>query len=504
MKKQAISLLLAALMLASPAVLASCSENEVNNETEPAQTDTQLQPQSVEEAETEPEEDMDSRQSIPDDLPDVKYDGEKFMVLTEAYLAGFDYTTEILAEDLTGDNLNDAVYNRNVLIEDRFDVKFGVETASNAYKEIVSLEEAGGGEYQLVGIQDHEAQVPIKAHVLLNWAEMPYVNLEKPWHNQLSNDEATVNGKLFAIASDLSISALIYTYATYCNTTLSADYGYEAEDFYSFVKEGTWTIDKVIALTDEMYIDANGNGELDKNDRFGYGYCVVNPADVWATAFGERSFVIDEEGQLMFPFSTQKYADMLGKLIDWHYNNGTTGFYKMNGQYSEETEFLNGTVVMAPLRFLASFNALREMDDTYIILPYPKWDEAQTGYFTNADDKFSLFGVPISMDGNKEFIGTIYEALCAESYKTVYPIYYDTALKGRYSSDPTTAEMVDLIMAGRAFDFGSQFGVTYYYKVRDLINDNNPNTASAFASSEKAANLGVKYFFKTGYDYILD
>ena len=83
----------------------------------------------------------------------------------------------------------------------------------------------------------------------------------------------------------------------------------------------------------------------------------------------------------------------------------------------------------------------------------------------------------------------VYEALCAESYKKVYPEYYDTALKGKYSSERETAEMVDLIMAGRAFDVAFEFGGTLNdlpYLFRKQIQSGSPNIASKYKSIEKA------------------
>ena len=49
------------------------------------------------------------------------------------------------------------------------------------------------------------------------WTDIPYVNLEQPWHNKLANDGATINGKLFTICSDLSVSSMTYTYAIFFN-----------------------------------------------------------------------------------------------------------------------------------------------------------------------------------------------------------------------------------------------------------------------------------------------
>ena len=114
------------------------------------------------------------------------------------------------------------------------------------------------------------------------------------------------------------------------------------------------------------------------------------------------------------------------------------------------------------------------MQDSYGMLPNPKWDEAQERYLTNAYDQFSVFGVPLSVPtGDLEFVGTIYECLNAESYKTVYPAYYDVALKGKYSEDADTANMVDIIMEGRLFDFSFQFGESNFNRIpywfRDLL-----------------------------------
>ena len=89
---------------------------------------------------------------------------------------------------------------------------------------------------------------------------------------------------------------------------------------------------------------------------------------------------------------------------------------------------------------------------------------------------------------NMEFIGTMFEALCAESYKKVYPAYYDIALKGKYSSDAGTAEMVDLIMTGRKFDFSFQFGESVFqflpYLVRNMMRDKTTDLVSRYDSIE--------------------
>ena len=138
------------------------------------------------------------------------------------------------------------------------------------------------------------------------------------------------------------------------------------------------------------------------------------------------------------------------------------------------------------------------MEDNYSILPYPKWDTAQEIYFTNADDKFQVFSIPTTAP-DPEYIGTIFEAMSAESYRSVYPTYYDVALKGKYSSDPTTAEMIDLIMSGRKFEFSFQFGKDHFlrmpYLFRDLLLTPSLKIASKWATVEKHVNKTRDKFY---------
>ena len=132
------------------------------------------------------------------------------------------------------------------------------------------------------------------------------------------------------------------------------------------------------------------------------------------------------------------------------------------------------------------------MEDKYGILPLPKFDENQEGYHTNAWDQFSVFGIPLTIaDADKDMTGIIFEALCAESYKTVFPAYYDQALKSRYSAEPATAEIIDLIMAGRKLEFTFQFGEqlsSLPYLFRQMLGSNSTDIASTYKTRQKALN----------------
>lgn len=468
---------LAALMLLSTA---ACSDTPGDNST----GDTTAASSDTVSSETQSEmNDLDRRAAIDDGLPEKNFNGQEFRVLTSE-----EYEYEIKSEEMTGEVTNDAVYDRNVRIEDRFNCKITTVLNSAPYNEVKLTVSSGDDAYEIAGHYEYKAYVPISAGCYLNWNEIPHIDQSKPWWSTDSNAGSTINGKLFCIVGDLSISALKYTYAFFFNMPLLESYGYDSSTMYSTVREGKWTLDKLNSMVNEIYEDKNGNGEKDVGDTFSYGYWGYHGTDVWVTAMGEKITTYDKEAnEIKVTLGTEKVYSALEKLINIVFNS--KGGIRFKDETTGKGEFINGNVCLMPLLVNDCYGALRDMQDTYGILPFPKYDENQTNYYTNSMDQHTVFGIPKTVrEENYEFLGIVMEALNAESYKTVYPAYYDTALKGKYSADPETAEMVDLIMAGRVYEFSFQFGEfcsNLPYMFRYQLYDGNPDLASKLASSSK-------------------
>jgi len=87
-----------------------------------------------------------------------------------------------------------------------------------------------------------------------------------------------------------------------------------------------------------------------------------------------------------------------------------------------------------------------------------------------------------------DFIGIMTEALCAETYKSVLPAYYDVCLKTRYSSSPEDAEMIELCVNSRIFDFGYVYdnweGAAFLFQ--ELLELDESELSSYYASQSKA------------------
>ena len=146
-------------------------------------------------------------------------------------------------------------------------------------------------------------------------------------------------------------------------------------------------------------------------------------------------------------------------------------------------------ILFTPLRIMHT-DQIREMESNYGLIPLPKWDEAQSNYYTFVHDQYSIGGIPVSVQ-DPSMTSAVMEALAAESYRYVTPAYYDVVLNGKYLRDADSSEMLELAMAGVKIDFGwihtySLSSVSQGLLREILYNSKSDNFSSAYNSRKKA------------------
>ena len=123
------------------------------------------------------------------------------------------------------------------------------------------------------------------------------------------------------------------------------------------------------------------------------------------------------------------------------------------------------------------------MEDSYGVLPYPKYDEAQENYYTSSRSTHNAFLMPVTCP-EPEMAAAVLEALSASNYTKVLPNYFELALKTKYSADSETSEIFDIIHDSMVLDFG----YTYDNAVGNPVGvfNNVLNNINAFSSTVKA------------------
>ena len=140
---------------------------------------------------------------------------------------------------------------------------------------------------------------------------------------------------------------------------------------------------------------------------------------------------------------------------------------------------------------------LREMEDDYGVLPYPKLDEEQEDYYTHLLGRTGTFFLPKTLTDDKAgMVGHVVEVLSAYSYQHLRPAIYDVTLTNKGIRDDESLEMLTMIMDRRTYDFSMfvEDGYAFPYApgvcYRNLIAVNNNNITSYY---EKNLTKAEKY-----------
>ncbi len=444
------------------------------------------------------------RLSVDDDLPDVTFGGSSFR-----FTVNPDERFELVSDDYTAEGTSAAVYERNQKIENRFDVKITADVSSAIQGEwesqwvIQQLFLTNDYQYEVCDMwQRMSLELPGNYAAFYNWMEVPHINWDKPWWNKESNDGATFNNKMWTVTGSLSLTSLMYTYVLGYNADLMENYGIDTDALVQTVFDGKWTLDKMIETASAVYAD-NGDGIPSVGDTYGFGSVPAERTVPWVTAFGAESLVAsDDDTKIVSVLGSERVYNALEKMVNLTWANKAST--ATCADVVPMNEFVNGNVGMIVTQLKSCYSSFADLPFEYGLLPLPKYDEVQEGYYTEPYHDFSVFAIAANIPEDKlEMVGVIMEALNAESWKTVYPAYYDEALKGRYSTDETMAEMIDLIVDGVKFDFAQQCAIWLRCKVPFLfdycIRDNNTDLASVLAEGQ--SNLDEMLpFIRTFYD----
>ena len=469
--------------------IVSCgdSNNPANND-ENVNNDKDIPNNSIQETPVE-----EGRASIADGVPsDLKFNGQIFNILSRnETIEELVYGIEMGVEEEIGEIVNDTIYRRNKSIEDRFDITindikmpgiWGAEgTFNNAIKKSVK---AGDNAYDLIAGYAYFITPLAADGNFTNWRNISYIDPDAPWWSSDLADKMTLDGKLYFMSGDLSLSMTAQMMCMFFNKRLQQNYN--VEDIYQTVLDGKWTYDRFYNVYKDIYTDVNGNGAKDKEDI--YGLATLYGGNFCDQMFVSQNQPMTQKGGDGYPYltlnsqKTTKITENMMALLFEH-----PGVYSVPEASESETlgMFKNGQALFT-MGYMYNTQFFRDMKDDFGILPYPKFDEAQDSYMGLIQDAYSLFCVPATSD-RIDFVGAVTEALAAESYRYVTPAYYETAMKIKYSRDDMTSQMLDIIRDGARFDFAfvnSNSINNIIHIFRELSNKKSTDFVSLYEKNE--------------------
>lgn len=501
--KKLLAILLAMLMLVSCFTLFACDNgNSGNNNVDPntPSEDTPDEPT---------EEDM--KVTLSDATLDIPANAKEICNNTTFTIFaplpnGVD---RFIAEEPNGTPVVDAIYNRNLAVMDELGITIA-GTMMNHYTNdqaqgIIDDKISGTHSFDVAAIHTTSACAAlIMADAALSFDYLTYCDLSKPWWNQGLQEAASIFGQNFFATG--SICKDIYTYPSCLLFNKDLAEENDLPDLYELVRNGEWTIDKLIEVTKNFSQDLDGDGLVslpgDLVAITSDDYAFMN---FWYGAFRQSTVEKGENEQPTIVADSARMTTVIEKL-NTLFNTGRRGhIYPMKERYKGDpyiTAFAEGRVLF----YVGSLNSatwIREYDINFGIIPLPKLDSNQEKYGAWMDPWHLTLTVPAD-HREPEKCSIILETLAYHSYHKVYPAVVEQTIFGTGTRDTESLEMIqEYIYPNTFFDFGYLFdsnGIGYSHLIKELVPYNSTDIAS-FIAGRRAT---VETHFADLYDKMLE
>ena len=491
-----LSLILAALLLASSFTACSESKNTAETTGTPQSADVTAETEETTVSEeSAPEEIVNTRLNIPDTLPaDLSYDGQ---TVTIYYSNSRNRTGTIEgAEELTGEVVTDAVIECNHWVADRLDVdlQFYAENTGNwdtIAALVGNLIMANDDTFDIyIGEQFGMAQNVTKGYYR-NTLELKYLDFDQPWWNTtyMENLQFTRDNRMFLLG-EFTLSGLGDLFTHYFNKNIYQNNFGNPDDLYNLVLDGKWTIDKMSELAEAAYVDANGNGEVDPDDQLGYvANQTFSTVDPFMYSAGIPYTSIGEDGLVTINLNQERAYALTEKTVNLFHQKGT---------YTQTTTLFQEGKALFLNSSLRDSSKLRDMTDNFGFLPTPKLDEEQDSYYSLVGDCAFISVIPVTC-ADADRAAAVLEALNAQTYRTVSPAWYEVNLKLKYSRDIISSDIIDLIHDSIYSSFLYAYAPLLNYAgqiMRELVTNNETQYASKVKSMEKPLMKKLSILYK--------
>lgn len=454
--KKTLALLLAVLLTAS--FIVSCTQGTDTPDTpsQPSVSDAAENSDSTEAADDKPA-------RVSDKLTYTDYEGTSFTVYTSNIIAGVENSLTInYAPEQNGEVVNDALFNRDMFIKDKYNVDFKIEcdnTTSNVVNFLTKNIVAGDDVYQMI-LQD-QATVAKGLSMAGNCYPLNMINTikldEEYWMPRL-NSAGKIGSSTYFTASAISPRLYGSAYISLFNREMAANLGLES--MYQIVNDGRWTFDKLCELSRVAVHDENGDGQIkgDGTDQVGImSDCFEMP--VLGAGF---HFIENRDGELRCCCEDEKLVSFMQKVAAFFTEEGI--FSSGHKGIDMDACINNGKTLFF---VVCSFclDEYRSLEYDYGILPSPKYDEKQEEYVEFSQPWVAMTPViPITVtDDRLEMSGELTNAMAAYGYDYIKAAAFENVICYKGARDEESAQIIDKIFQNITFELCSTLGFDQLY-----------------------------------------
>ena len=425
------------------------------------------------------------------ELPDMDFGGDEFKFIARGEASSYN-DRWIDTEEMDGEVVNDAVFERNRAAEEKFNCKITLQPEPEVNNVIVKAVMAGDTPYFAAWAMKNDIANGVQKHVYLDLNQLPHCDYYASYWDKNCVEELSIAGKLYMAASDISMSNLTAPRFLYFNKKIMSDYGLKSP--YDYVHDNEWTLDNFLPMVAAVSEDLNGDGVMDREDKFGMlTEDGAGNGNILYFLVGSniRSTTNDEDGIPQLSFFGEKTQTVIEKVAAVLKSKETCIEYNVcakgadYSQFNHLYEYCRSLFAAGHFMFVQNgcYESIQftDMADDYGVAPNPKYDSAQENYYHRTDPYNTLLCIPIT-NTDLERTGLLLEWLSWKSSKTVLPAFYETTVKLKRQRDETAMEMLDIVKNSIYYDIADIYGLG----ISDVIwtSYNKEDLASTYAKNE--------------------
>jgi len=390
-----------------------------------------------------------------DVLSTETFGGRTVVMIGESY----DQRPNFCLPEYTGATINDALYDRQLALEARYEVKIETlpqSSRGNVNTLVIKAVNADDDAYDLVFNSMIEgANVLMSSGLLAALSSQPHLDFSQPWWAPTMIKNFTVNGRIYIAVGGSSPSYYLSAVCALFNKQKAVDYGLPA--LYPLVLDGKWTIDRLGEAASMCLDDLNGDGRYDAAHDF---LPFVINSEAGRGAFVSAGGVLierDEQGQYYLDLASEKNLFILDKLRAVIGDRTTSTI--IDSSTGKIAPFVEEHAMFALTTMMFAAQELRDMTADYGILPMPKLDDEQKDYITFGNT-YAPCGSCIPRSASDPAMSAlILEAMAFLGEEYLRPAIYNVTLNGKIAQDKETSQMLEIIYRDIVFDFNAAFNL---------------------------------------------
>lgn len=395
---------------------------------------------------------------LSDLLPDADYGGTTFNLLIPAE---HDYD---FAQEQNGERVNDAAFLRDQKVDELYNVKVNYIPEPGAWADRDSFNNriknsvmAQDGAFDVIDGMIAVANLTVSDGLYMNLMDLEGIHFDDPWWAANMDKQLSIGGKLYGICGSALLSMYKSAYILFYNQSLIDLYS--LEDPIQHVLNGTWTLDTLLAMTENITTDVNVDGKYTADDLYGYiGDNVTQRG--YQTSLELPVISKSDDGSLVFVGLTERFVDAVDmyntyvhdrKLAWVNGGNNELRYERIKMFTSDQALFAGETI--------KQIEDFRDMESDFGIIPLPKYDENQENYHTQIGTGSGMYFIPKTARDPKMTVDVL-NALNCISMEIVVPEYYEASLKDKFLRKESNRAVLDIIGSSLVMDVTFAYGST--------------------------------------------